>query len=237
MKTRKAYFFVFTSVLALQVYSQKSTVLNLPRYNNDWLHFGFGIAYNSANFNVYLNPSRKDSVLQVVEKRQPGFNLIIVSELRLHEYATVRFLPELSFQDRFLNYTAIQNGDTFNIDKKFSSTLIDFPFELKIRSARLNNIAAYLVGGGRYCIDLNSDKNVVNNSANPGEIIMKLKSSDYGFEAGFGLDFYFQYFKFSVEAKGYWGLNNLLIKEENIFSKPIDKLLSKVFFITIFFEG
>ncbi len=226
-----------STLLSFPSFAQRSAVLNLPSYNSEPLHFGFGIAYNSANFNVFLNPSRKDSVLEVLEKPQPGFNLIIVSELRLHEYVTVRFLPELSFQDRLLHYTAIQNADTFTIDKKFSSTLIDFPLEFKLRSSRLNNIAAYIVAGGRYCIDLNSDKNVVNNSLLPGDIILKLKDKDYGLEAGFGMDFYFQYFKFSVEVKGYWGMNNLFIREDNLFSKPLDRLLSKVFFVTIYFEG
>ena len=66
---------------------------------------------------------------------------------------------------------------------------------------------------------------------------MKLKKSDFCYEAGFGIDIFFPYFKFSIEAKASWGLRDLLVKDKDIFSNSIDKLSSKLFLISFNFEG
>lgn len=234
-------FFILTGLSGFHyAHGQKPRVLNLPKYDNDWLHFGFSLGINRANFIVHpvKNLAALDTVLSVLPAPQPGFNLAIISDLRIHQYATLRFLPDLSFQERILRYTiAYKNpGDTVTFEKRVESTVIDFPLDLKIRSARLNNIACYVIGGGKYSIDLASQKNVQSSSA-ANTAIVKLKKNDYSFEAGFGIDYYFQYFKFSTEIKACWGIPNLLVKDQTIFSNSIDKVNSQLLLISFNFEG
>jgi hypothetical protein len=219
-------------------HAQKKRVLNLPKYDNDWLHFGFSLGINRANFIVHpiKNLGALDTVLSILPTPQPGFNLAIISDLRIHQYATVRFLPDLSFQERILQYTIVNSSDTLNYTKKVESTVIDFPLDLKIRSSRLNNIACYILGGGKYSIDLASQKNV-QGSSQASTAIVKLKKNDYSFEAGFGIDYYFPYFKFSTEIKGCWGIPNLLVRDQNVFSNCIDKVNSQLLLISFNFEG
>lgn len=229
------------SLLASQsVYGQKMRVLNLPKYDNEWLHFGFSLGVNRATFIVHpvKNLASLDTVLSVLPASQSGFNLAIITDLKIHQYATLRFLPALSFQERVLKYTLVYKNprDTVTFTKKVESTVIDFPINLKIRSSRLNNIACYVLVGGKYSIDLASQKNV-QSSNTPSSAIVKLKKNDYSFEAGFGIDYYFQYFKFSTEIKGCWGIPNLLVKDQTIFSNSIDKVNSQLLLISFNFEG
>jgi hypothetical protein len=236
--------YLFISLLCLGAFApadshaQKKRVLNLPKYDNDWLHFGFSLAVNRANFIIHpvKNLAAFDTVLSILPTPQPGFNLAIISDVKIHQYATVRFLPALSFQERILKYTIVDKNDTLTYTKKVESTVIDFPVDLKIRSSRLNNIACYVLAGGKYSIDLASQKNVQSsNQANSA--IVKLKKNDYSFEAGFGIDYYFQYFKFSTEIKACWGIPNLLVKDQTIFSNSIDKVNSQLLLISFNFEG
>ena len=43
------------------------------------------------------------------------------------------------------------------------------------------------------------------------------------YEIGVGIDFYLEYFKFSPEFKATFGLLDMLVKEETIYSSSIKK--------------
>ena len=118
--------------------------------------------------------------------------------------------------------------------KGITSTLVEFPLELKYKSRRLNNVAAYVLGGVKYSIDLASQKKAQQNSS---DITVKLNRHDISLELGVGFDFYTTYFKFGTELKMGYGLNNLIIRESNIYTNSIDQLRSKVFLLSFTFEG
>lgn len=218
------------------LFAQKDAVENLPKYYSEYLHFGFTLGINGTNF--VLHPAtdfHKFDTLKVVEADgQVGFNLGIISELRLQEYLTLRFMPALSFAQRDLNYS-FMGVDTFVALKKVESTFIDFPVDIKLRSKRLNNFAAYVVGGGKYSLDLASQKDVQNKDLTTA--IVKIKKHDWGIQGGFGVDFFLPYFKFAIEAKMYLGLRDMLVRDETIFSQSIDRLNSKIFLLSFTFEG
>lgn len=234
---------IITSCLifnAFFIFGQKAKPLNLPKYDKEKLHFGFSIGVNKAYFVLYPADAatKPDSVLSVESIPDWGFNLGIISDLRLHDYVTLRFLPALTFQDRALEYrihpTTTPKPDTFYIvTKKVESTLLDFPLNLKIRSERLNNASAYLLVGGKFSIDLASQEK----TKNPD--IVKLNSKDWNFEAGFGLDFYLEYFKLSTEIKFAAGFKNRLFHEPEptVWSSPINKIVTKTWLFSLNFEG
>ena len=112
---------------------------------------------------------------------------------------------------------------------------LDFPILLKYRSARLNNFAAYLIAGAKYSIDLASNEDVRNEDI--PESIVKLKRSTTSAEVGVGTDFFLPYFKFAIELKMSYGLQDVLIKDDTELSNPIEKIVPKMFFITFLFEG
>lgn len=211
---------------------------NRKSYYADPLNFGFFLGVNRTNFVVTpvndFNAVAGDSLKTILSRPHTGFDLGIVSELRLMEYATLRFTPEIAFGSRSIDYH-FAGVDTFDIEKKIESTWLNFPLLLKVRSKRLNNIAAYMIGGFRYTLDLASQKDARNTT--PGQEIIKLYNNDFGFEAGAGLDFFLPYFKFGIELRTGLGMRNLLVPDETIYSKSLDHLRSKVFLIALTFEG
>lgn len=239
MIVRLKYTFTFIAALiTLVVKAQDPNEKgNLEKYYHEKLHFGFTLGVNKADFMIHNIPhfERFDSLKTIVSEPKRGFNLGIVSDLRLHKYITLRFVPNLSFAERTLNYY-YEGYDTVTRIKTIESTFLNFPINLKLRSKRVHNFGAYLIAGGAYNMDLAS-KRKVQNSTNIKDQIVKLQRDDYCYEVGAGSEFYFEYFKFAIEAKLSMGLRNILVNDNTIFSTSIDKLNSKVFLISITFEG
>jgi len=234
-------------------YSQHNKVLNLPTYDMTHYHFGFILAGNqmlfslktvdnmsSINFNAAQTPdfpADSSFVYELTAIGRPGFTIGILANLRLGKHTDFRIVPALSFGERALNYNILtyKNGTEkfIEIEKNITSTLLQFPVEFKYRSKRLNNMAAYVVGGATYTLDLASQKKA---QANTNDITVKINRNDVMLEVGAGFDFYTNFFKFGVQAKMGYGLTNMIKKEGNIYTDVIDRLNSKFFLLSFTFE-
>lgn len=179
------------------------------------------------------NFNELDSVFVIESQPQWGFNIGIVSNLRLGQSFDLRFVPTLSFGDRILNYTVVEN-DTFKITraKKIESTFIDFPLMLKYKSQRLNNVRAYVTTGLCYSVDLASQAKKIDRKKD----LVKLKQNDILYQFGVGFDFYFTEFKFATELKMAYGIRDLLVRDNTVYTSSIKKLNSKIFQISFLFE-
>ena len=71
-------------------------------------------------------------------QKQNGFNLGIVSNLRLDKYFDLRFIPALVFGERHLSYSFNDTltNTIINQKKKIESTLLDFPIYIKYKSSK-----------------------------------------------------------------------------------------------------
>jgi hypothetical protein len=251
---------IFVSVVLLLIAfsvdatAQKRKVLNLQDYDEAPYHFGFILGLNQMNFTVkpvadlpYITwdqPSEFSdlfvdsvNVYSVTASPTPGFTIGILGNLRLGKYFDLRFIPALSFGERTLNYDvrAYDNGvsQRIEISKSISSTFVEFPLELKYKSKRLNNMRAYVLGGASYTIDLASQKKAENSSS---DVTVKINKNDIMLSGGAGVDFYTDYFKFGIQAKMSYGINNLIQYEDNIYTNSIESLRSKVFLLSFTFE-
>lgn len=223
-------------LLPLYISAQKPRVQNLPKYDYKKYHFGFTLGFTDMDFRVRRTEDFKDldSLFTIEPQSQYGFNIGIVSSMRLFEYFDLRFVPTLTFGDRTLEYNLkFQDTLRYLYKKNIESTLIDLPITLKYKSQRINNFRAYVLGGARYSIDLASqaDKKSENR-----DVLVKIKRNDFSGELGVGFDFYLNYFKFGTELKMAYGVRDLLKRESNIYTKGIEKLSSKVLWITFTFE-
>ena len=212
--------------------------INLGSFDRKVYHFGFLLGFNSAD--VYIDRktdlASQDSLLSVNSKNQSGFNLGIVAAYHFNKNISVRFLPTLSFEDRVLNYEFYAGADsTKRFEKRIESTYIDFPINFKFRTDRLKNTAFYALAGGRYRINMQSEKDVKNEVAD--QILVKTDNDDFALEFGGGVDFFLQYFKFGIELKMAVGVKNLLIPETTQFSNPLESLRSRTLLISFTFEG
>ncbi len=240
-KTSLLFIFVSLSVFAQQGSMGSGGPQNIANYYGERIHFGFYLGVNRTNFVITTvnnwHALAGDSLKTILSAPSTGFNLGIVSELRLQEYVTLRFLPDIAFGQRNLEYHFAAR-DTFDITKKVESTFLDFPLDFKIRSKRFGNFAAYMVGGGKYTLDLASQKDVHNTGLPLASQVVKLAKNDFAVEAGAGVDFFLPYFKFGIEVKASLGLKNMLVPDaSSILSTTIDNLHSKVFLVSFTFEG
>ena len=213
-------------------------VENLPNFDLHRFHFGFALSYNTSDFQMRMDPNSPftDSLLVLEHQRQPGFNLGIVASLNMNPFLSLRFVPTLSFQERIMQYQFRKpDGKSVYFQKPVESTYLEFPLLLKYRSARINNFAVYLIGGGKFCIDMASQKDV--NNTLDDEVVVKLAKYDYAAEVGGGMDMFLTYFKFGIELKAAFGIPNLLIDDGTRFSTPIESLRSKTWVLSFAFEG
>lgn len=214
-------------------YKEKKMV-NLPKYDRRMFHFGFILGTNYTDFTVknVENLAGLDSVYVVEPAAAIGFNLGIVSDMRLGEHFNMRFIPGISFVGRGMNYTLIERDTITSVyEKTTESVYLEVPLYFKFRSRRINNWRVYIMGGGKFLYDMATKEEVETD-----EVILKLKREDYTWDLGVGVDFYLEYFKLSVEARMAFGLNNLLVEDQTVFTNSIESLKSKTFLFSIYFE-
>ena len=213
-------------------------VPNLLKYDKKPFHFGFMLGYNQFNFSIasQADLAAYDSLMVINTSPLSGFNLGIVTNLRLGNYFDLRFIPGLAFGDRIVNYTIrYSTGNELVTEKNAESVYLDLPLLIKFKSSRMmNNVRAYVLAGGQYSLDLISAAK--KQSSNSRDIILKLYPNDFQGQVGVGFDFYCTYFKFSTELKMSFGFVNLLKQEDNMYATSVTSLKSKIFQISFLFE-
>lgn len=234
-------------------YAQQSKVLNLPKYEYSKYHFGFTLGLNQMNFTVKPAADLHTRVFSAIEtpdlnldssmllsvSSQPvmGFTIGIIGDMRLGRYFSMRFVPALSFGERYLHYSILgyDDGEISRIDvrKSVTSGFVDFPLLFKYKSKRLNNMLAYLQAGAQYSLDLASGAKKKDENQ---EVHVKLQKHDVYIVVGVGFDFFNPWFKFGMEVKMAYGLMNMLNREETLYAQGIESLNSKIFQLCFTFE-
>ena len=236
-RLKKAFVFI---MLLLAVRGESQTTINLPAYTRAHLHFGFIIGINWADFAIDPAPNlsgiSNDSLKTIRSVPQIGFDLGIVTELKLSQYLKLRFVPSLGFSGRELDYNFLSTRDTFTATKSVQSVFLNFPLDIKLISKRLNNFEAYVIAGMKYSTDLASQNNV-NQQLAGVRATVRLRRNDIAYEAGGGVEFYLPFFKFGLELKISQGLKNLIIPDNTIYTHSINSLTSKIYLLSFTFEG
>ena len=220
-------------------YAQKFKQERYKNFDKRMFHFGFMLGFNSSDFTIYQDVNAYEQFgLKLLENdAQPGGQLGILTTMKLGTpVLRLRFIPTLSFQERLLRYTfedTVSNKDEIG-EERVNSTNLDFPLMLQFRTKRLNNFAAYVLVGGQYSIDLQSQEKASQNYIDP---YIKIKRNDLQGQIGGGLEFFAPYFKFGIELKYSHGFINSFIQDNTNIAKPINKLYNKVWSLSLIFEG
>lgn len=217
--------------------AQRQRVKNLPNFDSKIMHYGFSLQVNSAGFITRFNSTlaTNDSLYAIRSESQPGFCIGLIGDFSFLEYFDVRFIPAISFVSRKLVYTFnTKRYGLLDVEKPIESTFLEFPLLLKYKSERLNNVRFYLVGGMKYVLDMSSTKDVAPGSID--NIIVKTRRNDFLYEVGVGMDFYLEYFKLSPELKYSFGMRDLLVRDGSIYTSAIERLTSRLFYISLTFE-
>ena len=226
-------------VLGSSSYAQKFKQERYKNFDKRMFHFGFMLGFNSSDFTVYQDVNAYEQYgLKLLENdAQPGGQLGILTTMKLGTpVLRLRFIPTLSFQERLLRYTfedTVLNKDEIG-EERVNSTNLDFPIMLQFRTKRLNNFTAYVLVGGQYSIDLQSQEKASQNYIDP---YVKIKRNDVQGQIGGGLEFFAPYFKFGIELKYSHGFINSFIQDNTNIANPINKLYNKVWSLSLIFEG
>lgn len=214
--------------------------LNYSKFDNKWVHFGFMLGVNTADFTTYYKPHMLDefNTYSITNKMQPGFQLGLISAVKLGTpLLRLRFMPSLSFQERVLTYTYYSADPTKEFDmheERIGSTNLDFPLLLKFRTMRYNNFSAYILAGAQYTLDLQSKEKSAQKYSDP---FIKIFRDDFQAQIGGGVEFFLTFFKFGIELKMSHGFKNALIQDNTPLSNPIDRLYNRVWWLSLTFEG
>ncbi|MES2837220.1 MAG: porin family protein [Bacteroidota bacterium] len=207
---------------------------NMQFYDEDIIHFGFALGVNKTDFAIQHadNFYSFDSLYSVENIGLSGFNIGIVSDLRMGNYLNLRFVPTISFATRQITYQFVSKTQSFSSTKEIESTFIYLPFAIKYKSQRHNNYRVYVHSGVNWGWDIASKKDAVEDLNHP----IRLKKNDFMYEFGAGFDIYFEYFKFSPEVKYSLGLRNMLEPSKNVYSNSLKGLNSRVLMLSFTFE-
>jgi len=207
-------------------------------------YFGITLAYNTADFRLYRSDSflQNDSINSIQDVNGPGFNLGIVTNLKVGDYFDFRFLPTLSFAERNIRYKkdrlllagsdgvgTVAATDT----RKIEQVLVEMPFHIRYKSAPFNDLRLFVIAGVKYSFDVASDSRT-----RQADELVKISPTDFQVEVGAGVQFFFPYFIFSPEFKVSNGISNTLLYDDSLDeSTVLEKVLSRTFTISLHFEG
>ncbi|MBE7175989.1 MAG: PorT family protein [Mucilaginibacter polytrichastri] len=211
------------------------------------IDFGFNFQYVSSQYKVlkkadwqepYLDPENGNLPVSgrlnsISSPASPGFGVGFVSRLKVWDNLDLRFTPSLLFVDRNLVYTFDQTPAE---DKMMTvqSTAMDIPLSLKLKTDRLTNVRAYLIGGVKYTGEIGRRKPDDNEA--PLDRLVKNKRGFFSYETGIGFDIYFEYFKMSPEIRVSRSFGNVLEAENHPYSRPVDKLFLHNVIFSLLFE-
>ena len=225
-------FFLFLSFGDLQSQTSRGNY-NFLDFNQKPYYFGITLGFNSSDFKIFQSRDfiLNDSINVVRSVTGPGFNLGIVTNLKIGDHFDIRFLPTLSFAERNLNYDATQRDKPFS--RRVESVFVEMPFHARYKSVPYRDMRLFVIAGVKYAFDVASDSRARN-----ADDLVKIAPSDFAFEIGAGIQFFLPYFIFSPEIKFSHGLNNILIFDDDLpESSVIEKVLSRGFTISLHFEG
>lgn len=210
---------------------------NLPHYDEKTIHFGFLLGYNqfSSLLKVKEPLPQPDKVVGMNIDSQHGFQVGVISDLKIFEYLRIRLIPTISFGERKFNFNTIDAAGNIKTEStNIEAIYLETPLEFKIQSKRWRDFRPYVIAGGKHAYDLASLKK---KKIAEEDLLLRVENTDWMYTLGAGFDFYLQYFKFGIELKSSFSINNMHIAEEQKpFSNIIDKYKTRIFYITLTFE-
>lgn len=232
------YFILFgIFTFSFSTFSQNKRVENLPTFDKKKIHFGYYLGLNQNDFKLSI---KKNSFGvepgNILVEPTPGFNVGFIIDLRLHKNLNLRFEPGLISNTKKIIFNYLDEPK--DSIRKVTSTFLHVPLVFKMSTDKYRNIRPYLLAGVSYDLNLSSnEKNQDDN--NTGEF--RMKTHNFMYELGIGVDIYLHYFKFSPSIRGVFAINNEL-KYDNAangaskWTDPIKFLGTRGLFLNLAFE-
>ncbi|WP_431163139.1 porin family protein [Flagellimonas beolgyonensis] len=209
----------------------REPILNLQNEDKKFLNWGYYLGFNQYDFQFeYKNDIGRD----ILVDKSFGFNVGLIGELRINEFLDARFEPGLLYTSRTLGFPGFTTPQ--DAIREVRSTYIRFPLLLKASTRRIGNWKPFIVGGLYTSMNLGSNEDSLDDNSS-GQF--RMKKNVYGYELGFGIDFYTEYFKFTPSIRGVFALTDELVPDNNPNSPwtgNINAMRTRGIFINFTFE-
>ena len=202
-------FLLFSSVGFSQTKGMFSynPLVNLENFDKSKVYWGYFLGFNSYGFKIDYKSLQ---TIDVQVESTTGFNVGLVGDLRLQDYINLRFEPGLYYTQRNLVFPYFNRElDSY---REVKSTYINFQLLLKFSALRTGNVRPYLTAGVSRTLNLGSNSNSKDDNSQQR---FRVKSWTSNYELGFGVDLYFEYFKFSPSIRGVFSLEDELIRDND----------------------
>lgn len=213
---------------------------NLINFDQDKYHYGIQIGYTQSKFDLKYteDPSIREKLQGVTSYYSPGFHISVIGDMSMGKYFSLRALPGVTLITRNMSYawnsSYMMEHPIVDARRTVESVYGDLPIDLKIKALRWRDFRPYLTVGGSYGFDFASLRKNKNNS---NEAIVRLGANDLRYSAGVGFDFFLKYVKFAIEMKMAFGLVDLRVADDDIYTMAVDQMKSRTFTLSFTFEG
>lgn len=228
--------FVFVFVLGFNFANaqlfEKDRVINKENFDKKKWSWGYFLGLNSYDFKINYIEDKPD----IEVDKGLSFNVGLIGNLRINDYLDLRLEPGVIFTDRTLDFAYI--SDESQRIREVRASYIHIPLLLKFSAKRVNNFKPFVMGGASVSHNLSSNEN--NPQDNSGGQF-RMKTQNYYYEVGFGVDFYLDYFKFTPSIRGVFGMGDELVPDnDNTTTSPwtsnIESLKTRGIFINFTFQ-
>lgn len=210
---------------------------NAAGVDSEPFHFGFVIGVNVADvraqFNdfpiaVPLDPSGR-RLENIRIQSQPGLNLGLVLNASLGDRLDVRFVPQVSLQQRNFFFEFSDGSEQLRI---LESSYLQLPLLLKWKSAVYRDYRVFVSTGPMVSLNLASQEDVLNDPE-----LLKIESSDLSWVFTFGFDLYGDKVKLTPELFYHVGLSNVYVPLNEDVPGAIESVFTQAFGFQITFGG
>ena len=230
MRVLFVFFFVFGFNFANAQLFEKDRVINKENFDKKKWSWGYFLGLNSYDFKINYIEDEPD----IKVDKGLSFNVGLIGNLRINDYLDLRLEPGVIFTDRTLDFAYISN-ESQRI-REVRASYIHIPLLLKFSAKRVNNFKPFVMGGASVSHNLSSNEN--NPQDNSGGQF-RMKTQNYYYEVGFGVDLYLDYFKFTPSIRGVFGMGDELVRDNDPSSpwtSNIESIKTRGVFINFTFQ-
>jgi len=223
-------------LISTALYAQKERVDYLPSFDKRKLHYGFYLGVNQNDFKLNLRESTIQNA-NISVSATTGFNVGLIADVLLHKNLNLRFEPGLVSNSKTILFNHLTTSSIPQDSiREIGSTYLHVPLIFKFSTDRYKNIRPYVLAGISYDHNFSSnERNQDDNSSGQ----FRMKTQNFMYEVGLGIDFYLYFFKFSPSIRGVFAMNNEIKYDDDPNSKwtaPINYMGTRGVFLTFAFE-
>ncbi len=193
--------------------------------------WGYYLGFNNLDFKI----DRIEETEEILVSKNVGFNVGLIGNYKINDYMDLRLEPGVIFSNRDLDFTAF-GDDQVAAFRETKAAYVYVPVVMKFSTKRLNNFKPFVSAGIGFAHNLSSNEDNPDDNA-AGQF--RMKTSNYFYEIGFGIDFYLEYFKFTPSIKGIFAINDELIRDkdpDSPWTSNIEQITSRGIFINFTFQ-